>query len=267
MTTTTQKLPIEALGDKDLVDRLSKLPKDKQPFWLLNWQALEDQRRNPQTYPQRPSHFGQPLNPNFMGSISPSSVNPSTTIGPGFTSDNRFSSGATGSNSGNTGIASSGFSNGNTNFANDNFGFTNTATANSGATTFDSAPRKPNPVNVIPVSTTASGLGNRFGVANSVITRPTGQILTPTYPIYAHIDDALSNKYVPSDTSKSTRFMDDSGATHTDSTNQPANENSKLFLPDSTKFVNADFFYLPSLSEFKHSFMTKYPSLFRSPNF
>lgn len=66
---TTQRLPIEALGDRDLVDRLSKLPIDQQPFWLINWQALEDQRKNPQTYPQRPSPFAEPVA--FGGNSSP----------------------------------------------------------------------------------------------------------------------------------------------------------------------------------------------------
>ncbi|KAG7312292.1 hypothetical protein JYU34_001768 [Plutella xylostella] len=54
---TTQNLPLEAKGDKDLVDRLSKLPVDQQPFWLINWQALEEQRKKPQTYPLRPNPF------------------------------------------------------------------------------------------------------------------------------------------------------------------------------------------------------------------
>lgn len=48
---------MEANGDKNLVDRLSKLPVDKQPFWFINWQALEEQRKKPQTYPLRPSPF------------------------------------------------------------------------------------------------------------------------------------------------------------------------------------------------------------------
>ncbi|XP_049876213.1 uncharacterized protein LOC126373899 [Pectinophora gossypiella] len=56
-STTTMRLPVEALGDRDLVDRLSKLPIDQQPFWFINWQALEAQRKNPQTYPQRPNGF------------------------------------------------------------------------------------------------------------------------------------------------------------------------------------------------------------------
>ncbi|KAG6448892.1 uncharacterized protein LOC115442713 [Manduca sexta] len=55
--TTTMKLPIEALGDAELVRRLSKLPTDQQPFWLLNWLALEANRKNPQTFQQRPNSF------------------------------------------------------------------------------------------------------------------------------------------------------------------------------------------------------------------
>lgn len=54
---TTERLPIEANGDRDLVDRLSKLPIDQQPFWFINWQALEANRQKPQSYPQRPSSF------------------------------------------------------------------------------------------------------------------------------------------------------------------------------------------------------------------
>ncbi|XP_026756455.2 carboxylesterase 1E [Galleria mellonella] len=58
---TTQRLPIEANGDRDLIDRLSKLPIDKQPFWFINWQALEANRKNPQTYPQKPNVFIDPI--------------------------------------------------------------------------------------------------------------------------------------------------------------------------------------------------------------
>ncbi|XP_064073689.1 fatty acyl-CoA hydrolase precursor, medium chain [Vanessa tameamea] len=50
-------LPIEAKGDRDLVERISKFPIDKQPFWYINWKALEENRKNPQTYEQRPNSF------------------------------------------------------------------------------------------------------------------------------------------------------------------------------------------------------------------
>lgn len=49
--------PIEARGDGDLINRLNALPEDKQPFWYLNWRQYADQRKNPQTYPIRPSVF------------------------------------------------------------------------------------------------------------------------------------------------------------------------------------------------------------------
>ncbi|KAJ8712246.1 hypothetical protein PYW07_005088 [Mythimna separata] len=64
---TTERLPIEANGDRDLIDRLSKLPVDKQPFWFINWQAYEQHRKEPQTYPQRPNPFvdNVPLTANF----------------------------------------------------------------------------------------------------------------------------------------------------------------------------------------------------------
>lgn len=50
-------LPIEANGDWNLIKRLSELPDDKKPFWLLNWRHYNDIRKNPQTYPQRPNVF------------------------------------------------------------------------------------------------------------------------------------------------------------------------------------------------------------------
>ncbi|XP_047992601.1 uncharacterized protein LOC125231253 [Leguminivora glycinivorella] len=56
-TTTTQRLPIEALGDQALVDQLSKLPQDKQPFWLLNWRALEQHRQQHPTFQHGQSNF------------------------------------------------------------------------------------------------------------------------------------------------------------------------------------------------------------------
>ncbi|KAJ6647319.1 hypothetical protein Bhyg_02541 [Pseudolycoriella hygida] len=43
-TGTTTKLPNLALGDRDIVDRLNALPVDKQPFWLINSQAIEAQK-------------------------------------------------------------------------------------------------------------------------------------------------------------------------------------------------------------------------------
>lgn len=65
---TPERLPIEANGDRDLVDRLSKLPIDKQPFWFINWQAYEQHRKDPQTYPQRPNAFVDPIQNSNSGS-------------------------------------------------------------------------------------------------------------------------------------------------------------------------------------------------------
>lgn len=45
------------MGNRDLVERIKKLPADKQPFWFLNWQALEAHRQNPQTYELKPNVF------------------------------------------------------------------------------------------------------------------------------------------------------------------------------------------------------------------
>lgn len=47
-TTTTERLPIDALGDRELINRISKWPRDKQPFWFINSQQIEEHRQNPQ---------------------------------------------------------------------------------------------------------------------------------------------------------------------------------------------------------------------------
>uniref|UniRef100_A0A1B0BPC2 Uncharacterized protein n=1 Tax=Glossina palpalis gambiensis TaxID=67801 RepID=A0A1B0BPC2_9MUSC len=45
-STTMQKLPLDAQGDQLLIDRLNRLPEDRRPFWLLNYQAIEAQRNS-----------------------------------------------------------------------------------------------------------------------------------------------------------------------------------------------------------------------------
>uniref|UniRef100_A0A1B0FFC0 Uncharacterized protein n=1 Tax=Glossina morsitans morsitans TaxID=37546 RepID=A0A1B0FFC0_GLOMM len=45
-STTMQNLPLDAQGDQLLIDRLNRLPEDKRPFWLLNYQAIEAQRNS-----------------------------------------------------------------------------------------------------------------------------------------------------------------------------------------------------------------------------
>lgn len=47
ITTTTMRLPVDALGDRELVERISKWPRDKWPFWYANWRAIEEQRNKP----------------------------------------------------------------------------------------------------------------------------------------------------------------------------------------------------------------------------
>ncbi|XP_041982487.1 uncharacterized protein LOC121735652 [Aricia agestis] len=54
-----QDLPLEARGDRELVERLKQLPVDKQPFWFLNWRQYEEQMKNPETYSLRPSIFNR----------------------------------------------------------------------------------------------------------------------------------------------------------------------------------------------------------------
>ncbi|CAH2043436.1 unnamed protein product, partial [Iphiclides podalirius] len=66
---TTQRLPLEALGDRNLVNRLSRLPVDKQPFWFINWRAYEENRMRPQTYEQRPNVFVDPIPSNQLNKV------------------------------------------------------------------------------------------------------------------------------------------------------------------------------------------------------
>lgn len=37
-------LPVDAHGDIDLINRIKTWPRDKQPFWYLNWQAIQAHR-------------------------------------------------------------------------------------------------------------------------------------------------------------------------------------------------------------------------------
>lgn len=41
-------LPIDANGSYDLINRISQLPKEQQPFWYLNYQAIEAHRNKPE---------------------------------------------------------------------------------------------------------------------------------------------------------------------------------------------------------------------------
>ncbi|XP_055908103.1 uncharacterized protein LOC129942954 [Eupeodes corollae] len=43
-STETSRLPLDAHGDQQLIDHLSRLPIDNQPFWFINYQAIEAHR-------------------------------------------------------------------------------------------------------------------------------------------------------------------------------------------------------------------------------
>ncbi|KYN43915.1 Translation initiation factor IF-2, partial [Trachymyrmex septentrionalis] len=57
-------LPVDAHGDIDLINRIKTWPRDKQPFWYINWQAIQAHRgdvnntaRPAQTQPNSRSFF------------------------------------------------------------------------------------------------------------------------------------------------------------------------------------------------------------------
>lgn len=52
-----EDVPIEARGDRRLVNRLNSFPVDKQPFWFINWRQYRDMMQKPQTYPLRDNVF------------------------------------------------------------------------------------------------------------------------------------------------------------------------------------------------------------------
>lgn len=39
-----EDLPVDAHGDIDLVNRIMTWPREKQPFWFINWQAIQAHR-------------------------------------------------------------------------------------------------------------------------------------------------------------------------------------------------------------------------------
>lgn len=43
-TINPQDLPIDAHGDVDLVNRILSWPREKWPFWFINWQAIQAHR-------------------------------------------------------------------------------------------------------------------------------------------------------------------------------------------------------------------------------
>ena len=49
---TTRKIPVDARGDPELVDRLNTWPQQNKPFWLINAEAIEAQRNSGRPNPQ-----------------------------------------------------------------------------------------------------------------------------------------------------------------------------------------------------------------------
>lgn len=63
-TTIPQDIPVDALGDIDLINKIKTWPREKQPFWFINWQQIQAHRgdaKNPaqpvQTQPNTRSFF------------------------------------------------------------------------------------------------------------------------------------------------------------------------------------------------------------------
>lgn len=67
---TTAKIPVDARGDYDLVNRLQEWPREHRPFWLLNAEAIESHRNQnilQQQFEQRQRQQQQQLNNNNNG--------------------------------------------------------------------------------------------------------------------------------------------------------------------------------------------------------
>ena len=47
-STTTTRIPIEAMGDIAAFNLLSQRPIEQQPFWLINYQQIEAHKQQPQ---------------------------------------------------------------------------------------------------------------------------------------------------------------------------------------------------------------------------
>ena len=48
-STTTPKIPVDARGDVELVNKLNTWPRETRPFWLLNAEHIEQHRGQPAT--------------------------------------------------------------------------------------------------------------------------------------------------------------------------------------------------------------------------
>lgn len=52
-----EPVPIEAKGDRALVNRIEKMPVDNRPFWYINADAYAAARKQPQTWPLKQNNF------------------------------------------------------------------------------------------------------------------------------------------------------------------------------------------------------------------
>lgn len=52
LNSAPQRLPVDALGNVNLVNQLYSLPPEQRPFWLLNYQVIEAHRNQPQIFAQ-----------------------------------------------------------------------------------------------------------------------------------------------------------------------------------------------------------------------
>lgn len=72
-SSTTGRIPIDALGDGQLVDRLNQWPRENRPFWLLNFDHIEAARnssRRPTEVQSRSSFVSNSRRSNPRGSYS-----------------------------------------------------------------------------------------------------------------------------------------------------------------------------------------------------
>ncbi|KAG7206760.1 hypothetical protein KM043_000679 [Ampulex compressa] len=68
-STLPPDFPVDALGDVDLVNRIKTWPRDKQPFWYLNWRQIQEHRGDTQdgSPAQQPAVIRPNTRPSFAG--------------------------------------------------------------------------------------------------------------------------------------------------------------------------------------------------------
>lgn len=52
-----EPVPIEAKGDRKLINTIEKMPVDNQPFWYLNAVQYDALRQQPKTWPLKTNNF------------------------------------------------------------------------------------------------------------------------------------------------------------------------------------------------------------------